>query len=352
MTEVKMVLPNLASDTAGAASALFSLGGLTVIHDAAGSLEVFLTYEEARSLDGRRTVGSTLNRLDAITGNDQSLVDRIVSECETNPPNFVAIIGSPVPFTIGTDLEGIAAEVETITGIPAFGVTAGGFDTYESGVGDALKKLVQKLTVTPAPHEGYIVNLLGVTPMDYSPAEIQGICNHLKTQGAAQVRTLTMTEGVDEIIHAAEADLNLVISNSGMAAAKLMKRKFGIPYSIGVPMELPKIKNKKILVLGESVFAKQLTENLICVGCDATAGIIGMDHKEIFPQVPCLPMNTEEKIQAELKKDYDLILSDGLYRLLLSESRDTVYITRPHRGLSGRLYEPAQETLDQFLEKL
>ena len=352
MKEVKMVLPNLASDTAGAASALFQKGGLTVIHDAAGSLEVFLTYEEARSLEGRRTVVSKLNRLDAITGNDQALIDKILAECEMNPPAFVAIIGSPVPFTIGTDLDGIAAEVEFLTGIPAFAVTAGGFDTYETGVGEALKKLVQKFTRSPAPHEGYIVNLLGATPMDYSPAEIIGICDHLKGQGAALVRSLTMSEGMEEIIHAAEADMNLVISSSGLPTAKLMKRKYGIPYTIGVPMSVPSLADKKVLILGEVVFAKQMAKNLISSGCEAIAGIIGKDNKEIFPEIPAVLLDTESKIQAKLQKDYDIIIGDGLYKLMLPENHSAFYIERPHRALSGRLNEPVKQTLDEFIQSI
>lgn len=337
MKEVKMFLPNLASDTAGAASALFSLGGLTVIHDAAGSLEVFINYEEARELEGKRTVGSKLNRLDAITGNDQVLLDKILAECEVSPPPFIAIIGSPVPFTIGTDLDGIAAETENLTGIPAFAVTAGGFGTYDKGAGEALKKLIQKCTHSPAPHGGKIVNLLGATPMDYSPAEIQGICDHLKNQGADKIRTLTTAEGMDEIYHAAEADVNLVISISGLAAAKFLKRKYGIPYTIGVPMNTPDLTGKMVLVLGEAVFCKQLCKNLTDSGSMAVAGVIGMDKAEIFPGVHYLSLDTEQKIVNELKNEYDMIIGDPLYKLLLPKDFTGNYIERPHRALSGRL---------------
>lgn len=350
MKEVKMVLPNLASDTAGAASALFSLGGLTVIHDAAGSLEVFLTYEEARTLEGKRTVGSKLNRLDAITGNDQVVLDKIIAECELDPPNFIALIGSPVPFTIGTDLDGIAAEAENLTGIPAIAVTAGGFKTYESGVGDALKKLIHKCTLSPSAHEGYIVNLLGATPMDFSPVEIEGICDQLKKQGATKVNTLTMAEGMDEIYHAGEADLNLVISVSGLSAAKYMKRKFGIQYSIGVPMDAVTATGKKALILGEAVLGKQIAKNMQEAGCNAVAGVVGNDAKEIFPEVNAISLDTEEKLQEELQKDYDLILGDPLYKLLLPSGFSGSYVERPHRALSGRLYPPAEKTLDKSLK--
>ena len=117
MKDVRMILPNPASDTAGAAAMLFQLGGLSIIHDAAGSMESYITFDEARDLNGKRTVASRLSRLEAITGDDSILLNKIETECADNPPPFTAILGSPVPFVIGTDLDGIAAEAECSVGI-------------------------------------------------------------------------------------------------------------------------------------------------------------------------------------------------------------------------------------------
>ncbi|MFR3322117.1 MAG: hypothetical protein ACLTSZ_14535 [Lachnospiraceae bacterium] len=41
-------------------------------------------------------------------------------------PNFIALVGSPVPMVIGTDLAGTAAWIEDETGIPAFGFSTTG----------------------------------------------------------------------------------------------------------------------------------------------------------------------------------------------------------------------------------
>ena len=77
MKDIRMVLPPMASDTAGAASTLFSLDGLTVIHDAAGSMESYITFDESRELEGKRTVASRLSRLEAITGDDAILLEKV-----------------------------------------------------------------------------------------------------------------------------------------------------------------------------------------------------------------------------------------------------------------------------------
>lgn len=364
MKDVRMILPNLASDTAGAACALFPLNGLTVIHDAAGSMESYITFDEYRDLEGKRTVASRLSRLEAITGDDRILFSKLEKECADDPPPFIAILGSPVPFTIGTDLDGIAVEAEFSTGVPAFAANTGGFEIYDKGVGEALKKLLEKATRSPRAHEGHTVNLMGATPLDYSQAEIDGIRSQLLAQGATRVNTLTMTDGLDEVYHAAEADLNLVISMAGLPAARYMKTKYGISYSIGVPLGdaadgeqtqslSETAPDRHVLILGESVLSKQLARACMQeTGVHAVAGVTGNDDPEILPEVPCVRLDTEESICSELKKDYFAVVGDPLYKLLLPPNSKRVFIPHPHRALSSRLYPPCEHTLDHLIYEL
>ena len=357
MKDFRMILPNPASDTAGAASLLFQLNGLTIIHDAAGSMESYITFDEERELEGKRTVASRLSRLEAITGDDRILLDKIEEECAENPPPFVAVLGSPVPFTIGTDLEGIAAEAEFSTGVPAFGVNSGGFEIYDKGAGEALKKVLEKTAQPPSGHTGRIVNLLGATPMDYSPAEIDDIAQQLLTKGADSVNNLTMTDGMEQIYQAAEADHNLVISTAGLPAARYLKQRYGIPYSIGVPfdniLDITAATPQKILIIGDSVFSKQLAEIAGQIpGVTAVAGIISNDDAEIFPQVSTIRLDTEDGIRAELRKDYTIVLGDPMYRLLLPPENNCIFIERPHRALSGRLYPFSEYNLNHYLNDL
>ncbi len=357
MKDVRMILPNPASDTAGAASLLFQLNGLSIIHDAAGSMESYITFDEARELAGKRTVASRLSRLEAITGDDSILLGKIEEACANDRPPFIAVLGTPVPFTIGTDLEGIAAEAEFITGIPAFGVNSGGFEIYDKGAGEALKKVLQKTVQPPNGHTGQIVNLLGATPMDYSPAEIADIEQLLYARGADTVHNLTMTDGMEQIYQAAEADHNLVISVSGLPAARYLKQKYGIPYTIGLPLEpitdVEAASLHRVLVIGESVWAKQLAGIIRQIsGVTAVAGLISNDDAEIFPDVASIRLDTENSIRLELKKDYTIIIGDPLYRLLLPQNHNCIFIERPHRALSGRLYPFSEYKLSHYLDKL
>ncbi len=363
MKDIRMILPNPASDTAGAASTLFQLNGLSIIHDAAGSMESYITFDESRKLEDKRTVASRLSRLEAITGDDQILLNKIETECEASQPPFIAIFGSPVPFTIGTDLDGIASEAEFYTGIPSFAVNTGGFEIYDKGAGEALKRVLEKLAKQPVGHSGRIVNLLGATPMDYNPTEIEDIRQQLLTQNADQVNDLTMTDGVEQIYHAAEADHNLVISMVGLPAARYLKQRYNIPYSIGIPMDADIVAGaapttlKKVCIIGETVFAKQMAQIVGQIpNVTAVAGIITSDDAEVFPDVTAVKLYTEDSIRREIRKDYDIIIADPMYRWLMkkddAQTITRMFLERPHRALSGRLYPFSEYKLNHYLTKL
>ena len=105
MKDIRIILPNPASDTAGAASMLFQLGGLSIIHDAAGSMESYITFDESRELTGKRTVASRLSRLEAITGNDSTLLNKIETECGYLFMNFsLSDINTGTPINPWPDL--------------------------------------------------------------------------------------------------------------------------------------------------------------------------------------------------------------------------------------------------------
>lgn len=371
MKDIRTVLPNIASDTTGAAAALFEAGGLSIIHDAAGSHEVFVTFEEARSLEGRRTVSSRLTQFEAVTGDDSRLMEAIINECESEPPEFIAIIGSPVPFTIGADLDGLAAEAEFSTGVPAFGVNCGAFDPYDRGAGEALLKLLERKVLPPSGGDTVSVNLMGATPLDYSSAEIAGICARLRAGGVERVNVIAMDGGIEAFTSAAEARASLVISIAGLPAARFLKERFGIPYFMGVPLSdmsaagvcgaifaaaehapPPAVEpGREMLVIGEAVFAKNLARGYMeLCSHPAAAGIIGSFDQEIFPDVPHIILDTEEKIRAELAKGYFAVCGDPLYKLLLPADSGTIFIERPHRAQSGRLYPPAAAPLDALAE--
>ena len=64
-----------AADTAGVCSALYELGGMTIVHDASGCNSTYSTHDEPRWYDQESMIYiSALTERDAVTGDDEKLV--------------------------------------------------------------------------------------------------------------------------------------------------------------------------------------------------------------------------------------------------------------------------------------
>ena len=61
-------------------------------------------------------------------------------------------------------------------------------------------------------------------------------------------------------------------------------------------------------------------------------------------------VNAHKKRRKVLKlaKGYFAICGDPLYKLLLPADSRSIFIERPHRAQSGRLYPPAEKPLDDI----
>ena len=145
MSRLCVFMLPLAPDYSGAASALFDLGGIVVMHDASGCTGNFTGYDEPRWMGSRSAVYcSGLRRMDAVLGNDEKFIDATLKAAEDLNPSIIAYLGSPVPTVIGTDLKGMAAETENISGIPSFGFPTTGLDYYDKGASDVFMTLIRR----------------------------------------------------------------------------------------------------------------------------------------------------------------------------------------------------------------
>ena len=83
MSRLCVFMLPLAPDYSGAASALFDLGGIVVMHDASGCTGNFTGYDEPRWMGSRSAVYcSGLRRMDAVLGNDEKFIDATLKAAE------------------------------------------------------------------------------------------------------------------------------------------------------------------------------------------------------------------------------------------------------------------------------
>ena len=243
MSRLYRFLPPFAGDYSGVGSALYELGGMLCIHDASGCTGNYVGFDEPRSYDSKQLVYCTgLRKNDAILGNEQVYIDKIVQAAKDMKPAFIAIVGSPVPVIIGFDFNGFAKEIELATGIPAFGFETGGMKgSYKDGVVMAVNKLLDYY-VLPRKDEllrnsnRNSVNIVGATPLDLSEENLEALKVTLAEHGYQLNSVLSMSNSMEEFQNFYKADVNLAITQAGALIAMDLEKKYNMPYLTGIPI--------------------------------------------------------------------------------------------------------------------
>ena len=366
MKQIASRISIYSADTFGVCSALYELGGLCVMHDASGCNSTYNTHDEPRWYDFDSMVYiSGISEMEAIMGDDQKFIDDIIYTAKELNPKFIALAGTPIPTMIGTDFKAIANIVENETKIPTFGFNTTGMNSYVSGAYkafEALSKRFLKRNDKESRAEKSRVNILGATPLDFSiNNSIKSTVDLLKENDFDVISTWAMGSTLEDIKNAGNADVNLVISYSGMGAAKYMYEKFNIPYIVGTPfgkefakkivVDLKEAiitkenkisyinrkidKNPQITIIGESIMSESLAY-AISTEKNKTVNVISTleTDKNLLLEGDKLKIY-EDDIEKELKNS-KIIIADPLYRPICP--LDSNFISLPHEGFSGRIY--------------
>lgn len=366
MKQIASRISIYSADTFGVCSALYELGGLCVMHDASGCNSTYNTHDEPRWYDFDSMVYiSGISEMEAIMGDDQKFIDDIIYTAKELNPKFIALAGTPIPTMIGTDFKAIANIIEKETNIPTFGFDTTGMHSYISGAYksfEALAKRFLKRNDNESRAEKSRVNILGATPLDFSiNKSVESIVDLLKENDFEVISTWAMGSSLDDIKNAGNADVNLVISYSGLGAAKYMYEKFNIPYVVGTPFgkefakkivkDLKKCsitkenkisyinrkidKNPEITVIGESIMSESLAY-AISTEKNKTVNVISTLETDKNLLLEGDKLKTYEDDIEEALKNSKTIIADPLYRPICP--LDSNFISLPHEGFSGRIY--------------
>ncbi len=375
MRQSYRIIPIYTADVSGVCSALYELGGMTVMHDPSGCNSTYNTHDEIRWYDQDSLIFiSGLTEIDAIMGNDRKFIDDIEHAARELHPKFIALAGSPIPFMNGTDFPAIARVIETETGIPTFAVPTNGMHDYIYGAGIALEEIAKRFTEEadtknaiqkPKIRFRRSVNLLGVTPLDFGPQKnVNLLKENLHKYGWNVLSTWAMGDSLETLQMAASAEVNLVVSAVGLRAAKVLQEKFGTPYVIGTPNEwLAEDISKKMenaieqlsgAFIPEAVYLKermQKNAEITLIGEPVTMGSLAAGIEKVYgrsARVFC-PLKECEKLIGEKDaivlgeeamekalKDAKIIVADPLYRPIAP--KDCEFYELPHVAFSGRIF--------------
>lgn len=398
MRQAYRIIPIYTADVSGVCSALYELGGMTVMHDPSGCNSTYNTHDEIRWYEEDSLIFiSGLTEIDAIMGNDEKFIHDIEEAARDLKPRFIALASSPIPYMNGTDFPAIAEVTEQDTGIPTFAVPTNGMHDYVHGAGMALEAIAEHF-VNEDRCEGFYpadcrndkaeagienerdhrrVNLLGVTPLDFGPLDHAETMKHSLEQYGWQINSMwAMGDTLDQLSKSADAAVNVVVSSVGLRAAKVLQRKFGTPYVVGAPVGC---FTEKLSEAMEAAVSGAKAENVVYAACrkvsehlqDANkaeentryqaeitligepvtmgslAAAIELQYGRSV-RVLCPLEETEgllapgdeavcgEEMMEEKLKDAGIIAADPLYRPICP--KDAQFYELPHIAFSGRIY--------------
>ena len=376
------------ADVSGVCSAMFELGGMSVLHDPSGCNSTYSTHDEPRWFDSDSLMFvSGLDEVTAVMGDDSVLIRDVVQAARDLKPRFITLCGASIPHIIGFDYRGVAHLIEEACGIPVLPVATDGLKSYTSGVGRALTAWLERFA-DPAEFRGAgsavkaagagSVNLVGVTPLDFSvTGNAEALRGTFESAGFAVNCCMAMGDTFDRMRHAYRAGCNVVVSSAGRRAARAMKRAGGIPFVEGLPIgprqtellldavektlsdgcdrfafppmptssdevpspvslpfspPVPGGGGAYILVIGEEIFARSLA-------CAISA--LPPGQRQSLPTRALWPDESEGIAEDDLIAavgNAAVVIADPLYRVVCNAGAPGRFIPFPHEAYSGRMF--------------
>lgn len=363
MRQTARIISTYSADTFGVCSALFELGGMVVMHDASGCNSTYTTHDEPRWYDMDSMIYiSGLSEMEAIMGDDEKLIGDIAAAADELHPAFIAIAGTPIPTMTGFDFTAVAELIEERTGIPAFGFATTGMNTYVHGASMALEGIARRFVKRDVEKTTHLsANILGLTPLDFSVnGSDRSIEAFLKEAGFEVISKWAMGSTLKEMADAGKASVNLVVSETGLGAAKALKEMFGTPYVIGTPvgkayqdllrqalLQAAKTgcyertvsdlseSESRIAVIGEGVTSFSLAQAIeLKYGIGVKVLCATECEKEYLREKDVLAPDEEDV--AEALVGMEMVIADPLYRPICPEGAK--FIPLPAENFSGRIY--------------
>ena len=367
MRQAYIQTPCYTGDVSGACSALYELGGMTVMHDPSGCNSTYNTHDEIRWYDRESLIFlSGLTDLDVILGDDERLIGDVCRAAEALHPAFIALVNSPLPWLNGTDFDAVCRLIGERTSLPAFHVPTNGMHDYVRGAGLALETWARHFVKEPRAgrEKGMIrANLMGLTPLDFALRDtVSSLRSLLSEAGFEPWSFWAMDDDPENLKRASEADVSLVVSAAGLRAARFLERTFGVPYLAAFPamgirdrvwslleetassgksrslshaLDLGKEEEGALFLVGEPV-----TMGSLAAAVHARTGrpcrvLVPLEETETLLG-PCFTrVSGEEEIRRALK-GAGAVLADPMYRPLVPEGADLVPL--PHLAYSGRIF--------------
>ena len=360
MGQLCVYLPPFASDYSGVCSALFDLDCLTIIADASCCTAHYVYFDEPRWKDQVKPVFSiALRNVDAVLGNDAKIVNEVCDASHQISTNMIAVVGTPIPAITGMDVEGIASEVEKLTGKISFGFNTTGFNYYDTGIVKTGKALLKRFA-EKRPTRKNCVNIIGITPLDFgAKSNNEDLKQLLISQGYEINSDLFMDTSVEQIAKCSEAEINIATSASGLQLCSYLFKCFGTPYMTSLPigqayqqqwfeaLKNPRLtgrtyssgcNSKRLLIIHDQVIGNSIRCALRHLGASFNISVASFFtwNRDISEPEDIFFSNETQFISHLKEKHYDAIMGDELI-INTPPAKTMTKIEEPHPAVSSKL---------------
>lgn len=363
MHGLRLYIPPFAPDTAGAAAAIYAMGGLVIILDAGGCAGNICAFDEPRwaeklPMEKQSAVFSAgLRDMDAILGRDERLLAKLVAANRELLTTFAAIIGTPVPSVIGTDLPSLRRLAEKKIGLPVVTVETDGTKLYDDGISRTLLALFETFARPPlespptrrGEDKSGAIGVLGLTPLDFPTAQMERLKQKLLGNGWRRVVFYGIDGGIDGIAAAREVERNLVVTAAGESAAVYLEKNFGTPFAVASPFAAETLDEalrgagvtlnsarSRILIVHEQFRANALRDELLrrLPSAQIICGTWFMQHRE-YAAPDDVTWREEDEWQNFVERgNFDCILADRTLQRAIPFYKN-VFVDLPHFAVSG-----------------
>lgn len=351
-------------DQSGAVSVLYNYGGMLIIMDAGGCVGNICGYDEPRWTESNSAIFSAgLRDLDAILGRDELLIRKIGDALKNCKSNFVGLIGTPVPAVIATDYRALKRLMEKQYGVPVIPIETDGMELYDKGQEKAYLHLFKTYAKEASSDKtsGKTYGIIGATPLDTTAVDAE--LSFGKALGAGpkdKVICYGISDSLEDVRKASEVDVNIVVSPSGVKAAKWLEDKFGTPYEVKYPVLeehqqafVAKVKAhspRKVLIVHQQFFGNAMRDAIRAELPEAEVNVATWFMlKEAYAEAGDVKMIEEsELLTLASEGGYDMVIADPLMKRALPgyEGR---FLDLPHYTVSGALH--ASKTTDEYFSK-
>lgn len=407
--EYTSVLPPFSPDYAGAGSVFFDYRGTILINGASGCLANYAGYDEPRYFTKRSTLlSSGLRDIRAVFGDEDFLREALPGVESLKSSRYLLLLSSPAASVIGTDHDAVATAVERVTGVPTFSLETTGMRAYDKGIQEAFGILADRYLFMDSPlgQAGPLASapevppaekvaaharrlgVIGLSPLDYWG---QDVIDAALAALAGESRDVTCTLGVggelEDVARLREVDLICVVSVTGLPLARKIRRTFGVPFVVGIPVgphfsrdfdafvaahehdrapgpapEAKKVpatgarRPAKVLVVGQQVWARsyRLALEERYPGIEVTVGtLFAFDRK--IARTKDVKIETEGQLEELMCAGFDFVVGDPLLDRVPHGELEFVGV--PHMAVSSRLFQYHEDEyvgergLDRFEER-